>query len=154
MTADVHESEFPDYEDWRNGFETPLDVKSYLDVHLSVTTAFLFTRLLFPEFIIRRGCVLVAPLFNEGNFEKLWSGGTDPARIEFLLNQLNLWDILSPDTDAEYRAAEVIAGRMAEAWRLAAQQQIPDRDLFIDASERYGPTVVLYSRPRDLGLSD
>jgi hypothetical protein len=104
-------------------------------------------RLLHPELIEVRGCVLLPWAYEAANFESWWGRlDGDRARIEGVLNHLHLWDVFDADLgDAELHE---LAGIIAEAWRSAAQAKFPGRGFEVSVSrdgEDYGPTVYMRS---------
>jgi hypothetical protein len=109
-------------------------------------TAAELARLLHPDLIEVRGCVLLPWAYEAANFEGWWERlNGDRARIEGVLNHLHLWDVFDAEIeDAKLREmAEIIAG----SWQAAARAAFPERDFDIGVSldgGDYGPTVYMH----------
>lgn len=141
--------ELPAFRAWRSGFQPPPDAYAYMAEHLGVTSAFFFARLLAPDLVLVRGCVIRRDRYSPANFEQWGSseaGNTES--IERALNHLHLWDVFEPEGKVEERALEVLAVRIARSWELHATQAFPDRDFQADVTDEYGPTIVITSRLR------
>lgn len=141
--------ELPAFRTWRSGFQPPPDAYAYMAEHLDVTSAFFFARLLAPDLVLERGCVILKDRYSPENFEQWWSseaGNTES--IERALNHLHLWDVFEPEGQAEELALEVLAVRIARNWERHAAQAFPDRAFQADVTDEYGPTIVMSSRPR------
>jgi len=143
-------NDLPAFRGWRSGFQPAPDAFAYLAEHLKVASAFLFARLMAPDLVIERGCVILKDRYNPENFEQWWSSEAgDTAAIERALNHLHLWDIFEPEGEVEERALEALATRIARSWKLHAAQQFPDRSFQTAVTDEYGPTVVMSSELRN-----
>lgn len=141
--------ELPAFRAWRSGFQPPPDAYAYIVEHLGVTNASIFARLLAPDFILERGCVILRDRYSPENFEQWWSSAAgNTESIERAVNHLHLWDVFEPEGEAEERALEVLAVRIARSWELHAAQAFPDRDFQANVTDEYGPTIVITSRLR------
>lgn len=104
-------------------------------------------RLLHPDLVEVRGCVLLPWSYDPENFEVWWERlAGDRAKIEGVLNHLHLWDVF--DADVEEAELRELAGIIAESWRAAARARFPGRGFEIDVSlagEDYGLTLHMHS---------
>ncbi len=142
-------NDLPDYRAWRANYDPKPGIDAYLSEHLSVTAAAFLAQLLAPEFKLVRDCVLVSQRFDQANFDEWWERqkGDVPA-IESVVNHLHLWDIFEPSGDAENRALDWLASKVARAWELHAAAQFPDREFTAQVTDEYGPTITITSSPR------
>lgn len=139
-------NELPEYRAWRSSFQPTPDANDYVAEHLGVTSAFLFARLLTPDFVLRRGCVILKERYDPENFELWWSKESgNTVSIERALNHLHLWDFFEPHGEAEERARAILVARIARSWELHARQVFPDRDFRADVTDEYGSTIVMSS---------
>lgn len=146
--------ELPAFREWRSQFQPSPDTYSYIAEHLSVTDAFLMAKLLAPDFIVMRGCVLREDRFDPDNFEHWWaSQAGNTTAIEHVINHLHLWDIFDPEGDVEECALEALAERVALSWKLHASHQFPERDFHVEVTGEYGPTVAITSDPKTVYVS-
>ena len=69
----------------------------------------------------------------------------EPWRIEAVLNEVHLYDLLADDyDDGQLGDLEQIARRMAEAWTVALATRFPDISFhvsFATEPDEYGPTI-------------
>lgn len=144
---DFRAADLPAFQSWSRSYQPPADANAYLGEHLSVTTASLFTELLFPRMVLVRGCVILASRYEPENFERWWaSTGGDHSAVERAINHIHLWDVFEPDNDFEERALEQLAGRVADTWSLQVQRLFPDRRSVGEVTDDYGPTIVLITQ--------
>lgn len=142
-------NDIPAFRGWRSGFVPAPDSFAYLAEHLKVASAFLFARVMAPDLVVERGCVVLKDRYSPDAFEQWWSSEAgDTAAIERALNHFHLWDILEPQDEVEERALEELAVRIARSWELHAAQQFPDRIFRTTVTDEYGPTVVMSSEPK------
>ncbi|GAA2445434.1 hypothetical protein [Agromyces soli] len=146
MTEPDELADLPVFTAWRSQYVPPLDEVSYLATHLEVTSAALFAKLMTPEFVAVRGCVLVKDRFSPERFEEwMTTAHGSTVVVERALNRLYLWDVFETASEAEERALVRLAERMAVSWKLHAMNQFPDREFEAEVTDDYGPTVVLWS---------
>lgn len=129
---------------WGERWTTPLGEWNYLHQHVSVTSATLFARLMFPEFIEVRGCVIVREVYNPETFEQWWRrSNCDPRTVEHNVNRLTLWDWWEPDGAQEEAALEFVATRIAISWKVHATLRFPHISWETYVDDVYGPVVAL-----------
>ncbi|MEE8870284.1 MAG: hypothetical protein SOH99_15600 [Acidipropionibacterium acidipropionici] len=144
---DLDIRDLTEFRSWSTTFDPPIDDPTFfLSNHLSITSALLLTDLMFPACVLVRGCVIRKEIYDPENFERWWreTGGATEV-IENVLNHLHLWDLLEPNEDAEYRALEVLAPRIAQTWKSHVQSQFPDRVICTEVNDDYGPTVTMWT---------
>lgn len=147
--ADVHD-DLREFREWRSSFEPEPDAHAYLSQHLDISSAVLFARLLSPELVLVRGCVILKDSYSPENFEHWWqTEGGDTVRIEAVINHLHLWDLFEPNGDEDERALESLAGFIATSWRRHASGAFPDREFRVEVTDDYGPTIVMTSVPKE-----
>ena len=87
----------PAFHAWRSSFDPPPDAYAYVTEHLDVATAFFFTKLFVPDFVLERGCVILKDRYSPENFERWWaSEAGNSVSIERAVNHLHLWDLFEP----------------------------------------------------------
>lgn len=147
--TDFEVNDLPAYREWRAGFQSPPDALAFMAEHLSLASAFLWARLLAPDLIVERGCVILKDRYTPENFDQWWAvepGNT--VAIERALNHIHLWDVFETASEEEERALEALAVRIARSWELHAAQAFPDREFHAEVTDEYGPTIVIDSQPR------
>ncbi len=143
----MHSSEYenlPQFSQWSSTFPTRRE-EDYISDNLSISTALVFTSIMFPEFKEVRGCIIRGSEYSEKNFEEWWrSTNGEQSSIEQVINHVHLWDIFYPEEDSEYRALETLAGYMEMTWRMSAERSFPDYQFETDVTDDYGPTILIW----------
>lgn len=124
--------------------------EGYRANRLSLTDAYATSDLFDPQltevdgFLVRSA--VVGSLENWRDHPELDRGG-----IESMANHVHVWEgFAEADLDADaYRACEILAQRIADAWRGAAARSHPHRSIAVevrgDGDGDYGPTVYLFT---------
>ncbi len=147
--ADVNDN-LRAFREWSSGFEPAPDAHAYLSQHLDISSAVIFARLLSPELVLERGCVILKDSYDPENFERWWQTvNGDTVRIEAVLNHLHLWDVFDPDGEEDGRALESLASLIATSWRRRASEVFPDRAFRVEVIDDYGPTIVMTSSSKE-----
>lgn len=129
---------------WSEQWTTPLGEWNYLRAHVSLTSATLFARLMFPEFIEVRGCVIVREFYNPETFDGWWASlDGDRRAVEYNVNWLTMWDMWEPEGEDEEAALESVAAHIALSWKLQASLKFPYITWNTQVIEMYGPVVTL-----------
>lgn len=141
--------EMPRFVEWSQSFTPPTSAIHYLSERLTVTDAVLLLNLLTPPLIEVDGCVLREDRYSPENFRD-WSDHFDGSvqDIEWIINQVNLWDVFNPTDNADEQALEDIARTIAAIWPDHARRTFPDRTFESALTDSYGPGVTLFQRQR------
>ncbi len=135
------------------GAVEPVNYLAYLAYEVGLDRAFAVMRLLFPQFEVVRGCVLMKGTgsYTPDSFEQWWAHfDGDIGAVEGMLNHLQLWDVFT-QMDHTLLAEEALAelGKvMAKTWKLALLEAFPDREFLVEFHNDpgdYGPMVTFRS---------
>lgn len=99
-----------------------------------------------PRFRVLEGCVIRDRPGVEDTFAGWWAHiPGETTSVEAVMNHVHLYDLVDDTVDeADLPLLEAAAERIAEAWRLALADQLPDRELVVTVAtepDEYGPTV-------------
>jgi hypothetical protein len=99
-----------------------------------------------PDLTEVNGCILRADRYSPENFAAWWREHSgDRWRIEDVVNELHLYDLVGDDyDDGQLGELEEIARRMADAWTGALAVKFPDRSFHVRLATEpgeYGPTL-------------
>ena len=145
--SDIRADELPEFRAWSESFEPPADTSAYIAQNVGITAATVLSELFFPQLTKVRDCVVLASRYEPSNFDEWWeSTAGDRVAIERAINHVHLWDLFEASGEAEERALEVLARRVAQAWRCYAEATFADRGFEVTVTDEYGPTVVMNSR--------
>ena len=139
------------YSAWKAGWadKDSIDVFSYISNECSPEDFLLCCKLLFPDFVIIDGAVLLEHKYEAGTFQSWVSQfNGDLCAIEKVVNHTHMYDVFegcSDDVD------EAVFTQLAEviclSWRLLLRDKFPDKKFCVDvlnSDQEYGPVVTFY----------
>jgi hypothetical protein len=142
-------SEYPVVRNWITAFQDGPDHVDYLWEHADLATWISASSLFWPRFVEVRGCVLWERVYEESNFADWWARlGADVPRIEGVLNQVRLWQVIpSRETGEDERALLEVARCLRNCWEASLQVHFPTRrfEVVVSATED-GPVLTSCSR--------
>ncbi|HHQ4828143.1 TPA: hypothetical protein ACSQZH_006024 [Pseudomonas aeruginosa] len=141
------------YELWRSGWENKneIDVFSYISYEIRPEELLILGKLVFPDFILDRGAVILEMNYEEKKFndwmERLEN---DIQSVERFINHTHIYDIFSGcNEDVEDEIFEQLAHMLSLSWRLILKEKFPDRDFSVLLScsdQDYGPTITFFQK--------
>lgn len=147
----LNTSLLPDYSLLRSQADWDYSLINYIESRGSVELAVAFSKLFWPDFLERDGCIIRADGFVEANFAA-WQQrlNGDCAAIERVMNLLHVGDLVPSDTsDLDPAVRRVLGQTLVEMWAARVGSLFPDRQ-FVVQLEANGdedePTVLLYQR--------
>jgi hypothetical protein len=136
---------------WRDGLVPSQGVFGYVINHVSVPTALIVAEVLWPRFIVVRGCVIIQDRYAPDDLAAWWdaTGGDIPA-IEAGVNHVHVRAEFQDrgDDDPELEAGRrALAQVIAATWRACLAEAFPERRFVVEATDdpEAGPTVSFYS---------
>ncbi|RZU17271.1 hypothetical protein [Streptomyces sp. BK239] len=143
--------EYPKIKSWVDDWGGAVDYVDYVKHSADLATLVAFSRIFWPRFVEVGNCVLWDRAYEESTFEA-WREklAGDTRKIEAMLNQLRVWEVVeSEDVDEDRQALEFSAECIAKAWSAALCAEFPGRafDVRIVDSED-GPIVTFSSGMR------
>lgn len=143
--------------DWRASYGGTPGLLDFVGARVGLAGALAVTKVLRPDLIEVRGCVLLRERFDQSNFDEWWRQlGGDVAEIEGVVNHLHLWDLFEVDDDDVLveSALEDLALAIASSWRCLLAEVYPDRRFDVrvttSAEADYGPTISFASTPQQV----
>ena len=139
------------YELWASSWaeKDNIDIFSYVSAVCSPEDCLLFCRLLFPDFFVSQGAVILNAKYDHDVFFvwlKKFDG--DVRAVEEIMNHTHLYDVFSGCND---EVDDVVFEQLAElvslSWRLVLKDKFPERKFSVEVSnsdQDYGPTVTFY----------
>ncbi|WP_223484339.1 hypothetical protein [Pseudomonas sp. A-RE-19] len=139
------------YELWASSWakKDTIDIFSYLSAMCNPEDCLLFCRLLFPDFFISQGAVILNAKYDHNVFV-VWleKFDGDVCAVEKIMNHTHLYDIFSGCADeVDDVVFEQLAEIVALSWRLVLKDKFPGIKFSVDVSnsdQDYGPTVTFY----------
>lgn len=132
-------------DEWGGG----VDYLDYLKFHGDLALVIALSRLFWPSFVEVEGCVLWDRGFEEQNFSQWYAHFSgDTTRVEEMLNQFRVWQLVeSDDVEEDREALDAVASRISSSWKAALAAKFPDRDFDIRViRSEDGPVVTFSSR--------
>ena len=143
---------------WITAWSPQPSAMDFVSQNVSLAKALAVMRLVWPEFIEIRGCVLLSSQYSASAFEQWWETlDGDQVRIEQVMNHVHLWDVFGPTlvadgtNPAEEAALEELGRLMCRTFIAALAEGFPGRqfDVMYSADpDEYGPTVSFWSVDR------
>ncbi|HCE6529097.1 TPA: hypothetical protein NHO57_005003, partial [Pseudomonas aeruginosa] len=117
------------YELWRSGWENKneIDVFSYISYEIRPEDLLILGKLVFPDFILDRGAVILEMNYEEKKFND-WMGRleNDIQSVERFINHTHIYDIFSGcNEDVEDEIFEQLAHMLSLSWRLILKEKFP-----------------------------
>ncbi|MCB1257655.1 MAG: hypothetical protein KDB26_11140 [Microthrixaceae bacterium] len=149
MTPDpVDPLELPDAAAWTASYEGRPGLLDFVGVRVGLAGALAVAKVLRPDLIDFRGCVLLRERFSHSSFEEWWEQlDGDVPEIESVVNHLHLWDLFEVEDEDVLadRALGDLAVAIASSWRCLLAETYPDRRFHVrvttSANGDYGPTI-------------
>lgn len=138
----------PDAAAWRSGFGGSVGLFDFVARHVSLTAALAFGEVLWPAFVVERGCVLLKERYEPSALDQWWAQlAGDVAALEAVVNHVHVWDLFDQDAvDGLEGACSEMAELIAATWRCALAEAFPDRSFSVVVdNDDYGPTVTFRS---------
>lgn len=139
--------EYARIKSWVDDWGGAVDYLDYVKSNGDMALMMAFSQIFWPRFIEVEGCVLWDRSYEKSNFNSWWDSlSGDSQRIEVMLNQLRVWQLVeSGDTDEDWQALEFIAVRIAKSWRSALCVEFPGRDFDVRVIDSEDGPIVTFS---------
>jgi hypothetical protein len=139
------------YESWASSWakKDDIDIFSYVSTMCNPEDCLVFCRLLFPDFFVSEGAVILSAKYDHDAFI-VWLAkfNGDARAVEKIMNHTHLYDVFAGCMDeVDDVVFEQLAEVIALSWRLALKEKFPDTNFSVDVSnsdQDYGPTVTFY----------
>ncbi|MCX4747441.1 hypothetical protein OG455_18260 [Kitasatospora sp. NBC_01287] len=132
---------------WSSEFGGEPDSFDFVSARFSLGDWISIAAIFGPKFIEVDGCILWERAFERQNFEA-WQAelSGDRARIEAVLNQLRLWQLIEyGESPEEAAAAAAIARSIAHCWRLRLAEQFPEARFTVAVHESEDGPIVTFN---------
>jgi hypothetical protein len=144
----------PDFSDLRRRASWEYSIINYIESRGTFELAVAFAKLFWPEFVVRRDCVIRASGLTDEVFESWWvRTGGDKVAVERVLNLLHVRELVpsnvTPLDDSVYR---YLGETLADMWAHRVEALFPERRFVSsfrdrdDVGNSTEPTVTLYER--------
>lgn len=131
------------YKDWEsNNKNKGYDIDSYLDFYYEMNAAIAFSKLYFPDFVEKEGCIILGFRYNEQVFKqwfKKFDG--DIKKTEYMCNFYDIQDyFLNNEVEYEsdelyFKAIDELAKALKIAWEINLKILFPERKMIVDVWE-------------------
>ena len=122
-----------DYDEFLNANPDNWNIVSYLNLKYDTNAALAFSKFFFPDFVEKKGCVILDFLFDKNIFKDWFNSYKgDISRVEYMCNMYELKDYFhindNSDDDTVYWERLFALGRvMQRAWQINLKLLYPDR---------------------------
>lgn len=140
------------YEAWKKQWS----VQEGLDIHLYISDQchpeqmLLFSKILFPGFIIINDGVFLERNFTKEVFDdRMAEAGGDISEVERILNYVHVYDIFGQCNEIVSESVFLQLSHMiAFSWRLVLREKFPGKRFRVEAlssEDYYGPVITFFS---------
>ncbi|MGK5638902.1 hypothetical protein ACSNOK_11400 [Streptomyces sp. URMC 126] len=140
----------PEIARWIDGWGGTPDHVAFLTYHTTAGQWLAFSRVLRPEFVRARGCVIWESAYTPDNFEEWFRHlGGDVVRVEATLNRFVIGDHVTADDTADGNAVlREVADTVAMCWAAGLRTAFPAREFDVRVRDTDdGPVVGFTSVP-------
>ncbi|WP_372407626.1 hypothetical protein [Streptomyces luteireticuli] len=144
----MNPDQYSEIKAWAADYPEGVDYVDFLTRNCTVGHWLAFCRVLWPRFVLERGCVLWDRVYEPAGFDAWYRHlDGDVRRVEATLNRLVVADIIDADeTREDDDALEEIAETVGRAWRAALSSAYPDREFEVRVDDTDdGPVVSFVS---------
>jgi hypothetical protein len=119
----------PDFSKLKSEVDWDYSLQNYIETRGTLELAVAFSRLFWPEFIARNGCIVRADGFSPENFDRWWTEtGGNRRSIECSLNVVHVADLVPSDvTELDPSVLDYLGSAIAEMWHARLGQLFPQR---------------------------
>ena len=128
------------------------DITSYLNLKYDINAAIAFSKLYFPDFVEKDGCIILAFRYNEKIFKDWFDKfDGDIKAIESMCNSYDVMDYFHNnrpvDLSIDYynQIIDEFAKILKRSWEINCQLLFPDKKIIVDVYDEYDTTrITLY----------
>lgn len=123
-------------------------ILSYLNMKYDINSAIAFSKLFFPDFVVKDNCVILSFLFNSEIFEDWYSQmNGDISSIEKMCNLYEINDLFHINPTGANRNSIIELSRILKnAWELNLLNLFPERQMRVIIFDQYNSTfITLYT---------
>lgn len=146
---DINESLLKDYDEMKNLNPNNWDIASYLNFKYDINAAIALSKLYFPDFIEKEGCIILSFLYNEITFNQWYEKYSgDIKAVESMCNSYDVMDYFtnnkSQDDSSEFynEIIDEFAKILKKSWEANCQILFPERKLIVDVYDEYDTTRI------------
>ena len=129
------------------------DIGEYLNLKYDMNAALAFSKLFFPDFIEKKGCVILALRYDENIFEdwyKHFNGNTSEVERMcnnyVVMNYFHLNRSIDESPELHNMLIDEFAKALKKSWEINCKLLFPDKKIYVDVLDEYNTTrITLYS---------
>ncbi len=148
----INLSVLKEYNDFESLNKENWDITSYLNLNYDMNAALAFSKLYFPDFIEKDGCILLAFRYNEQVFKDWFVHFEGNVKlIESICNSYEVMDyfinnrLVNESLEDYNKTLDEFAKALKNSWEINCQLLFPDKRIVVDIYEEYNTTrITLY----------
>lgn len=125
------------------------DISSYLNLKYDMNTALAFSKLYFPDFVEKNGCIILHFRYDEETFNQWYEhfGGEIPD-IERMCNQYEIMDYFhnnrpnNESLDYYNQLIDEFSKALKRSWEINCQLLFPDKKIVVEVYDEYDTTHI------------
>lgn len=149
---DINLNLLKEYKEWADSNKNNWEITSYLNLKYDMNAAIAFSKLYFPDFIEKEGCIILGFRYDEEIFKEWYKHfNGDVSEVERICNRYELMDFFeinrNPDEKLDFYNLQIdeFANILKRSWEINCQLLFPDRKIVVDVYDEYDSTrITLY----------
>lgn len=128
------------------------DITSYLNLNYDMNAAIAFSKLYFPDFIEKEGCIILSHRYDEQTFKEWYLHfNGDKKAIESICNSYEIMDYFVNNRSKEEplniynKALDEFAKALKKSWEINCKLLFPNNNIIVEIYDEYDTTrITLY----------
>lgn len=150
---DININLLREYKECADSNKNNWEITSYLNLKYDMNAAIAFSKLYFPDFIEKEGCIILGFRYDEEIFNEWYKHfNGNISEIERICNRYEIMDFFelnrNPDERLDFYNQQIdeFASILKRVWEINCKLLFPERNFNIDVFDEYNTTrITLYS---------
>ncbi len=149
----ISENLLPEFDEIKNLNPENWDIGEYLNLKYDINAAIAFSKLFYPNFIVKDGCIIIGFRYNEESFKKWYKHYNGNIReIERMCNKYELMDYFSINRktdealDSYNMKIDELGKVLKKSWEINCLLLFPEKKINVEVFDEFNTTrLTLYS---------
>jgi hypothetical protein len=146
--VNINPSVLQEYDDWKNA-NTNWNISDYIHLKCKMNDAIAISKMLFPDFLEKEGCVILKFLYDEETFLewfRFYKG--DVKKVEYKCNLYEVMDYFNNNREeyesdtANNSAIDEFSKILKKSWEINLSILFPERKMNVDVFDEYNTTRI------------
>jgi len=126
-----NEENLEDFMNWQVEHGPTNNFRYFAELNAKAQEVFKYAAVLYPEFILVEGNVVLSDHYTEDNWSK-WREKLNPKDTANIVNHVHIEDYLSSDYQGVQKIEDGLGDLLAFFWQLAVNHQYPNKKVLVE----------------------